>query len=64
MAILLVMVLAEEDRTRVGDHFYLGPGRMAPVAKHLQDFTCGGVVRVHRDPPAPAAVTVAEDSHH
>jgi len=46
------MVLAEEDRTRVGDHFYLGPGRMAPVAQHLQDFICGSVIRFRRDAPA------------
>src|ERR1700730_18008726 len=61
MAVLLVMVLAEEDRARVGDHFYLGPGRMAPVARHLPAFTCGEVVPFHRDAPTLAAV--AEDSN-
>lgn len=33
MAILLVMVLTEEDRARAGDHFYLGPRRMAPITQ-------------------------------
>jgi len=61
MAVLLVMVLAEEDRARAGDHFYLGPRRMAPVAQHLQVFICGEVVPFRRG--APALATVAEDSH-
>jgi hypothetical protein len=61
MAVLLVMVLAEEDRARAGDHFYLGPRRMAPVTQLLQVFICGEVVPVRRGAPALAAV--AEDSH-
>jgi hypothetical protein len=60
MAVLLVMVLAEEDRARAGDHFYLGPRRMAPVAQLLQVFMCGESVPFRRDAPALA---VAEDSH-
>jgi len=60
MAVLLVMVLAEEDRARAGDHFYLGPRRMAPIAQLLQVFMCGEVVPFRRDAPALA---VAEDSH-
>jgi hypothetical protein len=60
MAVLVVMVLAEEDRARAGDHFYLGPRRMAPVAQHLQVLICGEVVPFRRDTPALA---VAEDSH-
>jgi len=61
MAVLLVMVLAEEDRARAGDHLYLGPRRMALVAQLLQAFMCGEVVPFRRDAPALAAV--AEDSH-
>jgi hypothetical protein len=60
MAILLVMMLAEEDRTRAGDHFYLGPRRMAPVTQLLQVFICGEIVSFRRGAPALAT---AEDSH-
>jgi len=60
MAVLLVMVLAEEDRARAGDHLYLGPRHMAPVAQLLQVFMCGEVKPFRRGAPAQA---VAEDSH-
>jgi hypothetical protein len=56
MAVLLVMVLTEVDRACAGDHFYLGPRRMAPVTQNLQAFICDEVVPFRREAPTLAAV--------